>query len=71
MKVMKEMREKEWRVEQKSDRKFSKILFDTDNMVRGLLDEKLKSNNGSFSAKEEYSVLNPSKEYHHLIVSVF
>ncbi|HLC77864.1 MAG TPA: nucleotidyltransferase domain-containing protein [Candidatus Nanoarchaeia archaeon] len=61
----------EWKVEQKSDRKYSEIIFDSDNLVKDLLNQKTKSKPDSFDAKEKYSVLNPNPDYYVFYISAY
>lgn len=60
-----------WRVEQKSDRKDSIILFDKEDTIRKILDKMLKIEEEKFYTKEKYSVLNPNPEYYIFYISAY
>lgn len=67
-----EVREEEWKVEQKANRYNYILIFDTDSRIRNLLDEKLALNEESFGSKERYSAINPNpKEYYHFFISAY
>ena len=61
-----------WKIEQKANRMDSIILFDADNIVKNLLNEKIKSESGTFNDKEKYSVTEPNpEEYYIFYISAY
>lgn len=66
-----EMLSKEWKVEQKADRKYSQILYDKNDSIKALLTTKLKSSKGIFNSKEEYSIYDPSPSYYKFYISAY
>lgn len=65
------VKQEEWKVEQKADRKKSIILFDKNDIVKNLLNEKIKIKKDPFDTKEKYSVLNPNPEYYIFYFSAY
>jgi predicted nucleotidyltransferase len=61
-----------WKIEQKANRMNSIILFDTNNIVKNLLNEKIKSEARIFNDKEKYSVTEPNpEEYYIFYISAY
>ena len=66
------IKKEECKIEQKANRQNSVILLDTDNIIKNLLNEKLKEDKKDFEDKESYSVTDKNSEsYYHFYISAY
>jgi hypothetical protein len=67
-----EVRKTEWKIEQKANRYKSIIIFDSEDTIKNLLEEKLGYKNEEFTTKENYSVTIPNpEEYYSFYISAY